>query len=92
MELGEAFKRELHFMLVRAKLAFSFEEITIILDAYLTLLMRSPSIGHRISSETGMLDKDFFWILTFPAEIGVDANKLYTWGLGRILYAGRDGE
>lgn len=81
----EAFKRELHFMLVRAKLAFSFEEITIILDAYLTLLMRCPSISHRISSETGMLDKGFFWMLTFPAEIGIDAGKLYSWALGRIL-------
>jgi hypothetical protein len=85
LDLGEAFKRELHFMLVKARLAFSFEEMTIILDAYLTLMLCSPSVGDRISSEAGMVEKELFWILTFPAEIGVDANRLYSWGLSRML-------
>ena len=42
--LCEAFQKELRFMLVKAKLGFSLEEVQLILDAYICLLSRCNSL------------------------------------------------
>lgn len=87
--LSEAFKLELHFMLVKARLAFSFEEITIILDSYVSLLTQCHSLPEAMASESGMMQKELFWPLTFSAEIGLDVHRLYEWGLARLLQLGK---
>ena len=37
-----------------------------------------------MTSEAGISDKRLYWPLTFAAEIGLDALRLYEWGLGRL--------
>lgn len=56
----------------------------IIIDTYITLLTQCKDLGELMSSSMGLLKRQTFWPLSYCAELGIDANRLYSWGVGKF--------
>jgi hypothetical protein len=82
--LSGVFQQELHFLVCKARVALSFEDITAILDTYLPLLVRCEELQRLLKTDRGLLSKQFFWLFSYSAEIGVDPERLYFWAVNRL--------
>jgi hypothetical protein len=51
LTLSQAFQKELYFMLCKASLQFSFEEMQLILDAYIYLLNKCEALHSLMATE-----------------------------------------
>lgn len=79
-------------MLVKAKLHFTHAEVELILDTYICLLCKCPSLQELIKTHQGMLDRRMFWPLTYSAEIGLSADRLYEWAEKQLMQMDRNAQ